>query len=121
MDYNNYLKSNHWIEFRKKVYRNKKNRSCKICGSSDRLNIHHRKYQRENRAVLYGEHRGDIIVLCQSCHYLWHKLFDKKNLRTEHVYRIKNLLGLGLQKQKAFANCVGKKYRKMIASQKETL
>ena len=66
MNYKDYLNSNHWIEFRRKIYSTRK--ICQGCSSSKKkLNIHHRNYK-----SLGKETEDDIIVLCEECHNRFH-------------------------------------------------
>ena len=66
--YNNYLKSEHWQDTRKKALRNGHYR-CAICGSKNHLQVHHLTYKN-----IYHEKDGDLKVLCKSCHSREHML-----------------------------------------------
>lgn len=64
--YYQYLKSPHWQTTKKlalKMYK-----SCVLCGTAKKLNVHHRNYDH-----LYNEIIAeDLIVLCKPCHEMYH-------------------------------------------------
>ena len=67
MKYKDYLKTEHWKNFRKNIYAKRKN--CQNCGTSKKtLNLHHKNYNN-----LWKETNTDVIILCQECHYRFHK------------------------------------------------
>lgn len=66
MPYQEYLQTPEWKETRKAALEHAHHR-CQICNSSERLNVHHRTYERRGR-----ERSDDLIVLCNSCHALYH-------------------------------------------------
>ena len=81
MLYKDYLQSDTWKEFRAKIYKRRKN-ECRICKSTENLNLHHRYYRdRAGRDVLKYPRGQDVIILCQTCHYSWHKENGFKKLR----------------------------------------
>jgi len=65
-EYLEYLKSAAWKDFRQRILNNpyygSPNR-CFVCGSKQRLTIHHLRYDR-----LYEERPEDVMILCQHCH-----------------------------------------------------
>lgn len=81
--YQQYLESEHWQELRKRFLESKLcwkfgHNKCWACGSFANLNVHHRTYIR-----LGCERIDDLMLLCQSCHELFHRLYkmsDNKNL-----------------------------------------
>lgn len=67
VDYQQYLQSTAW----KHKCDNAKTRAynrCQICNSQDRLEVHHRTYER-----LGFERNEDLTVLCHECHTAFHK------------------------------------------------
>lgn len=62
-----YLQSAHWGQVRMYALDNADHR-CQVCNSPERLQVHHRTYER--RA---GEVPGDLTVLCAKCHQLFHE------------------------------------------------
>ena len=64
--YHEYLQSEEWKERRERVLLQWEHR-CSVCNSSEGLDVHHRNY--DNRA---RELPNDLIVLCRSCHSLFH-------------------------------------------------
>lgn len=60
--YANYLKSDHWKATRLLALEHYGNR-CSICGSSERLQVHHKHY-----SSLKHETMADLQVLCVGCH-----------------------------------------------------
>ena len=71
-DYNDYLKSENWIKKRDEVIE-RDGLSCRVCGSTDVLNVHHRKYVKWGNEAL-----EDLITLCRHCHKLFHGVSIKK-------------------------------------------
>ena len=65
--YQHYLQTDHWNEVRADALKRYDNR-CAICNSPDRLDVHHRTYER-----LHCELPMDVVVLCHECHDLFHK------------------------------------------------
>lgn len=86
MDYDEYLKSPHWIEIREKR-KEIDNHKCVLCEAVDNLNVHHITYDR-----LGYERISDLITLCSNCHTKVHylkKIYQPKLERAEQEYRFK--------------------------------
>ena len=66
MPYPDYLAGKHWLALREEAWRYY-GRSCVLCGSTERLEVHHRSYR--NRG---SETMADLIVLCHRCHARHH-------------------------------------------------
>lgn len=64
-EYAQYLRSPHWIEFRKSIVA-KRNR-CQQCWKKEWLHVHHRNY-----TCIRHETSEDVIVLCWECHFRFH-------------------------------------------------
>ncbi len=67
MPYSEYLQSSEWQEKRKKALRFA-GFKCQLCNSSEKLNVHHRTYERLGQELL-----GDLITLCNDCHCIFHQ------------------------------------------------
>jgi hypothetical protein len=67
MSYPDYLLTPEWQEKRKKALRFAGFR-CQLCNSSERLNVHHRTYERLGCELL-----GDLFTLCNDCHAIFHQ------------------------------------------------
>ncbi len=65
-DYASYLKSDWWLRLRELALEHY-GRSCALCGSDKKLNVHHRTYKR-----LGSERLGDLTILCRDCHARFH-------------------------------------------------
>ena len=71
-DYLDYLKSEEW-RGKRTVALERAGSRCQVCNSPDRLDVHHRTYER-----FKDELPEDLTVLCRSCHSLYHSdLRDK--------------------------------------------
>lgn len=83
-NYNQYLKSEHWRNFRKRYYSSKLfnssheykkfggiNGVCLCCKKDTNLNLHHITY-----IGLGKERLRDVIPVCENCHYLIHTLIN---------------------------------------------
>lgn len=66
MPYDSYLATSHWKVKRERAVTRDGYR-CRVCNSPDRLNVHHRTYERIGEEV-----DSDLITLCQPCHQLFH-------------------------------------------------
>jgi 5-methylcytosine-specific restriction endonuclease McrA len=67
LDYYDYLLTPHWDYIRRAKLREASNR-CELCFSKERLNVHHKTYER-----LGMEKLSDLIVLCHECHTKVHE------------------------------------------------
>lgn len=70
MPYREYLQTPEWRLRRNDALRRARF-ACQICSSQDRLQVHHRTYARRGQ-----ERNADIIVLCASCHTVFHETRD---------------------------------------------
>ena len=66
-NYNEYLLSNWWLNKFEVVFKFHE-RKCQICGSKNRIVIHHKTYEH-----LGNEPMKDLMILCQTCHIKEHK------------------------------------------------
>jgi hypothetical protein len=66
VSYVEYLQSPAWQGTRKRALKRAKDR-CQVCNSPNLLQVHHRTYER-----LGKEAPGDLLVLCDGCHDLFH-------------------------------------------------
>lgn len=67
--YLEYLKSPEWAKKRKSALLRAEGR-CQLCNAHHEhteLHVHHRTYTR-----LGHEHKADLVVLCATCHHLFH-------------------------------------------------
>jgi hypothetical protein len=72
MEYAEYLKSEHWMERRKAALKWWDSK-CALCNGNGELHVHHRSY-----ANLGQEPLSDLVVLCKSCHELFHNKITKE-------------------------------------------
>lgn len=68
MPYKEYLQTEYWKEFRKKVYRRYKGQ-CQLCGSTYHTQVHHNNYDCRGE-----ETYTDVILLCEECHKKHHDI-----------------------------------------------
>lgn len=66
MEYQEYLKSDHWQQIRLKALSKAGNR-CQLCSSTSNLNVHHNTYKNKG-----NEDLKDLVVLCRECHTKFH-------------------------------------------------
>ncbi len=66
LTYHAYLQSDAWHQKREFMLRRAGYR-CQVCNKKGRLELHHRTYER-----LGEERMEDLLVLCSSCHGLFH-------------------------------------------------
>lgn len=94
-NYNAYLQSKHWKEFRAKIIEERG--CCEKCGSTERLHIHHVTYDN-----LGKEKPDDVMCLCNSCHYKIHDcppLKPRSNAYFVKLYKT-NLIQIASEKAK---------------------
>jgi len=72
-EYEVYLMSTHWKQFRLKILKGWDYRCC-WCNSPEKLDVHHRTYER-----LGKERLNDCVVLCHECH----KMADRARQRAK--------------------------------------
>jgi 5-methylcytosine-specific restriction endonuclease McrA len=68
--YENYYRSSAWRSIKMQVLR--RDQVCRLCGSNQRLQVHHSSYR------FFGRETGNLWVLsalCERCHRLFHQLF----------------------------------------------
>lgn len=76
MNYQEYLKSEHWKLLRSKKYRSAKPK-CAICGTDNtQLDVHHINYKN-----LLDVDTSDLRILCHGCHFLVHDLMRNGKIR----------------------------------------
>jgi 5-methylcytosine-specific restriction endonuclease McrA len=64
MDYVDYIQSNEWKALCSSI-----KRVCVVCGSTQKIQIHHKSYKR-----LGHESKKDLAALCERCHMEAHDL-----------------------------------------------
>jgi len=84
MQYSQYLGTSHWKEKRQEVFI-KQGKCCRICGSDQNINIHHRRYKHDGKSILYKELNQNLLVICRDCHGLWHKLHGFQKIPFPHL------------------------------------
>lgn len=66
--YDNYLKTQHWKQFREKIIKERK--FCEICKNVEYImNVHHISYKNIGK-----EKKSDVALLCNDCHKYIHKI-----------------------------------------------
>jgi hypothetical protein len=70
-DYDEYLRSEAW-GVRRQWKLEEADHKCQTCSGPDELNVHHRNYDN-----LGNERQCDLVVLCRSCHKLFHGIPDQ--------------------------------------------
>lgn len=68
LPYQAYLETDHWKALREKTL-DRDGRACRLCGSTEDLNVHHRTYER-----IGCELPMDVITLCRGCHAKFHSM-----------------------------------------------
>ena len=72
--YIEYIKSKDWTK-RKIVYYRLHEKSCRACGATKNIHLHHTVY----RPSEFGRERdSDLVPLCGDCHGSFHKTYGKK-------------------------------------------
>lgn len=66
-EYQEYLNTEHWQTMRRLALEHAEHR-CQLCYAPDRLQVHHRTYER-----VTAERLTDLTVLCDGCHEEFHR------------------------------------------------
>ena len=77
-EYKKYLNSSHWKDVKQRYKASKLIQKCYVCGSKEKIHIHHKSYTR-----IGNEKLNDLIPLCETCHAKVHKyLRENKSGKT---------------------------------------
>lgn len=76
-DYQQYLKSDHWQELRRKKLT--LSPACELCGTTENLNVHHLKY-----GNLYDIKPRQLMTLCRDDHFWVHDLLRARVILRRH-------------------------------------
>jgi 5-methylcytosine-specific restriction endonuclease McrA len=67
-----------WISVREKILE-RDDYTCRCCGSSERLQVHHRQYHRDKSTLDWKkpwEYEPILLItVCESCHQEGHRMF----------------------------------------------
>ena len=70
MDYAEYLTTDHWKRIAQET--RERDGACRVCASTEKLEVHHRTYVRLGR-----ERPDDLVTLCWRCHRRFHGTYDE--------------------------------------------
>lgn len=105
MKYQDYLNSEDWKETRRHWMSSKSHRKCCFCGSTHKLNVHHRRYYWRGESILLHEGKKNLCTLCRECHSLWHKIHKHKATLWGDIKRIQRSIKIGIPKHDAIQFC----------------
>lgn len=84
-EYIELLKTKQWKDFREAILL-RDNYSCKLCGKTRNLNVHHIKYI---RGLKPWEYPDDLVItLCNECHNKVHNIEPKKIKDTNKFFAV---------------------------------
>lgn len=86
MDYQQFLKSNIWIDTKKYIKQFPEFLYCNICKSTIKLVIHHMSYKYIFNPNM-KKRRSDLICLCTLCHGDIHKLSNENKFGLRQVIK----------------------------------
>jgi hypothetical protein len=114
LDYREYLQTDHWRNLRNKIVKERK--ACALCSLDSSLQVHHIRYRRNKKSILFDERDSDLVLLCEWCHELWHLINGKTILSKRKINRVVNLFfNYDMDMEDAIAACITKaKYRAAI-------
>lgn len=95
ISYFKYLKTPHWRAIR--LLALKMYKSCVICNSKKKLDVHHRNYDHLFEEII----TEDLIVLCNDCHGLYHGI-EKPKVKKPKFKNAYNKHSLGGQIMEAY-------------------
>lgn len=90
--YNEYINSDLWKERKKKFISSENHNYCKVCGSKEKLNVHHIDYSK-----MWNEPNSHLVTLCNFHHIWFHKMFWMNIKRTKSYIRNQRKLLNNLQ------------------------
>ena len=117
IDYGAYLKSNHWLDLRQRLFAERG--CCEVCDSASNLTLHHLRYTRKGVSILWNEQDGDLMVLCWKCHKAWEAHCKGQKLNTQAVEATRELLTYGLERGAAFQVAVSPDCEALVARYKD--
>lgn len=83
LEYKKYLNSSHWKEVKARYRQSKLIQECYICGSKNKIHLHHKSYKR-----IGNENLNDLIPLCEKCHSLVHFKLKQSNSQKVNLWNI---------------------------------
>ncbi len=117
IDYSLYLKSNHWLDLRERLFTDRG--CCEVCESTHNLTLHHLRYTRKGVSILWNEQDGDLLVLCWKCHKAWEAHCKGQNLNAQAIQTAKELLKYGLEREAVFQVAVAPDCEVLVARYRE--
>jgi 5-methylcytosine-specific restriction endonuclease McrA len=103
--YGEYLKSKHWKNIKNKAFKFYKG-ECWICRKKHDLNIHHRIYKDKRGSILGREKMSHLLLLCFTCHKIWHKTHGFKEMDMHYYSMSGDLVDQGFSRTQAIKECV---------------
>lgn len=90
MNYQEYLRSEHWQETRRRFKASALGkRGCYVCGTRERLDVHHKSYKR-----IGNERLSDLVHLCRECHHMTHHILTHQNGTRYYLWKAARRLQL---------------------------
>lgn len=79
LDYKKLLDCHQWKMKRKKIL-SRDNNTCRNCGETSQLNVHHKQYHKSTKTGLHVKPWAYaskyLITLCVTCHTIGHKQYQ---------------------------------------------
>lgn len=75
MQYHDFLNTPYWKAVAYEVKR-KRGFRCELCGSNNKLAVHHKTYENHGKEHISWVMKDDLIVLCDSCHKKFHDIAE---------------------------------------------
>lgn len=87
MKYKDYLQTKYWKE-RRKEFKSKTWQRCFICRNKNcQFDVHHKRYERNGKSILFNEKHTDFRLLCRRCHTAIHVMKLEKQLESNLLKR----------------------------------
>lgn len=90
VNYSEYLKSEYWRKRRAKFI-SKTWKRCFICRATKSLQVHHKRYYRNGKSILFNERHTDLRLICKSCHTFIHENGYVQTLSANRIKRLELL------------------------------
>lgn len=105
MQYDEYLKTKHWKNIKNKAYKYYQ-KECWICRKKYDLHVHHRRYKDKRGSILKRESMSDLILLCETCHKIWHKTHGFNEVDIHYYSMAGDLVDQGFSRSQAIKRCL---------------
>ena len=114
-EYEKYIHSNEWIEFKNKYYSCHK-KCCFVCKTNKNIHLHHKTYKN-----FKNEKYEDVIPLCENCHSKIHEKLKNNSIKENNKILVElknNITNKSNKKIKQRSSCEKEQFIPKIINRK---